>query len=439
MAVEERGTESSVISRIMLAAYRVLPLPLYGILALASRLLPPVRRKIGERLAVPVGSRRASPVIWFHASSVGEVSTIAPVVTEVRQACRDCDIIITTMTTSGRRRARQVLGTEEVALVPLDFYPSMQRLIRSLSPSTLIIGETEIWPNMILEARKSGASIILLNGRVSKKSFPRYMLVRPLMKHVLSAFDLLLMRTETDARRITRLGADREIIQIAGNTKYDILPVPSSSEARKATRTALGIRGDRKVIALGSAREGECEIVLEALSDLTITPKPILIIAPRHMASVPRIEQVLDTTGFRQRTVSRLGTRSGPLSQEIDVLVIAEMGRLLEIYAICDVAIVGGTFMPFGGHNPLEPASQGAVTVVGPHIQNIEDDIGYLRSKECAFVTDRDQLGVLLGLILSDGPGRNQMRERAIAAVEAKKGIAKKCVEIMARRGLLPH
>jgi 3-deoxy-D-manno-octulosonic-acid transferase len=439
MAAEGRGTRSSVISRILLAIYRMLPLPVYGILALACRLLPPVRRRIGERLGISDRSRQGSPVIWFHASSVGEVSTIAPVVTQARQACRDCDVIITTMTTSGRRRARQVLGTEDVALVPIDFYPSMRRLIKSLRPSTLIIGETEIWPNMILEARRDGVSIILLNGRVSKKSFPRYMLIRPLMSQLLSAFDLLLMRTETDAKRITRLGADREIIQVAGNTKYDILPGPSSSEARDRTRTALGIQGDRNVIGLGSAREGEYEIALEALSALKIKPRPILIIAPRHMASVPRIQQVCSTSGFRQKTVSSLGSKPGSSSRDVDVLVIAEMGRLLEIYAICDVAIVGGTFRPFGGHNPLEPASQGAVTVVGPHIQNIEDDIGYLRSEECAFVTDRENLGDLLSLILSDGPTRNRMRERAITAFEAKKGIAKKCVEIMARRGLLPH
>jgi 3-deoxy-D-manno-octulosonic-acid transferase len=200
----------------------------------------------------------------------------------------------------------------------------------------------------------------------------------------------------------------------------------------------LRIPEGQKVITLGSAREGECEIVLGALSVAGIEPAPVLVIAPRHMVLVDQIEQICRDFGRRYRTVSGGAAVGGDNADGANVIIIAEMGRLLDMYAISDIAIVGGTYRPFGGHNPLEPASQGVVTIVGPHTQNIEDDIEYLRSRECAFIAGEQDLGPLLGKILSDDTRRERMGRDAAKAVEAMKGIAKKCVEIMARKNLLP-
>jgi 3-deoxy-D-manno-octulosonic-acid transferase len=314
----------------------------------------------------------------------------------------------------------------------------MRSVISNLRPSTLIIGETEIWPNLVLEARRQGTNIILLNGRISKRSYPRYRLVRPLVKAVLRRFDHLLMRTPNDADRIINLGADPSRVEVVGNTKYDILPGPLPETRREQTRTDLGISQTCKVVTLGSAREGECEIVFEAVRLAAIEPPPVLIVAPRHMGLVPQIEQMAQDLSLQYVTrpaeePPKTGGEAMP-----DVIIIAEMGRLLDMYAVSDIAIVGGTFKPFGGHNPLESASQGVVTVVGPHIQNIEDDIGYLRSHRCAFITEGKDLGALLQDLLLDDAGRHDMGRRAAAAVEEKKGIAAKCVEILAQRSMLP-
>jgi 3-deoxy-D-manno-octulosonic-acid transferase len=424
------------LARLLLGIYRWVPLPVYLALIAVYRLVPPARSRLAERLAMRFPSGDGRPVIWLHASSMGEISTIAPVVAEIQARRQNCAIVVSTMTTSGRRRAREILKTSDVFLLPIDFYPSMRRLIRGMRPETLIIGETELWPNMIFEAKKQGVRLVLLNGRISKKSFPRYRLIRPLVKDVLSNFDLLLMRTQTDATRVTRLGAEGGRVAVAGNTKYDIQPAPASAAHRRDTRRDLGIADGRKVITLGSAREGETEVVLGALAEVGIEPGPMLVIAPRHLGLVAQIEQICRDFGRRFRTLSK-GAR-GEGEPAVEVVIIAEMGRLLDMYAISDIAIVGGTYRPFGGHNPLEPASQGVVTVVGPHIQNIADDMQYLRSRECAFIAGEHDLGPLLLKILSDEVRRDRMGRDAAEAVEAMKGIARKCVDTMLDKDLLP-
>lgn len=435
MAAEEKRSRSSWLSRLLLGIYRTVPLPAYFVLIALYRILPPARAKLAQRLAMSYPAASGRPVIWFHASSMGEISTIAPVVAEIRAKQAHCTLVVSTMTASGGRRAREILKTSDVFILPIDFYPSMRRLIRGMKPSTLIVGETEIWPNMILEAGKQGVRIVLVNGRISKKSFPRYRLVRPLIKDVLSAFDLLLMRTQTDAARVIQLGADPGRVAVAGNTKYDIQPAPASTAHRHDTRRALSIPDGRRVITLGSAREGETEIVLGALAKVGIQPPPILVVAPRHLGLVAQIEQICRDFGRRFRTLS-----NGAAGADVgaDVIIIAEMGRLIDMYAISDIAIVGGTYKPLGGHNPLEPASQGVVTIVGPHIQNIVDDIEYLRSKQCAFIAIEQDLGTLLLEILSNDARRERMGRDAARAVKAMKGIARKCVETMAEKGLLP-
>jgi 3-deoxy-D-manno-octulosonic-acid transferase len=438
MVVERTKNKRSWLSRLLFELYRCVPLPVYFVLMAVYRALPFTRTRLAERLAIRYPSGMGRPVIWFHASSMGEVSTIAPVVAEIRRKREDCTLVVSTMTASGGRRAREILKSADVFLLPFDFYLSMRRLIQGMKPATLIIGETEIWPNMIFEARKQDVRIVLVNGRISKKSFPRYRLVRPLIKDVLRSLDLLLMRTQTDLTRVTHLGADAGDVEVAGNTKYDIQPAPASASHRQDTRRGLAIPEGLHVITLGSAREGETEIVLGALAKAGIKPAPVLVVAPRHLGLVPQIEQICRDFSRRYRTLSGGVAAGGENDRGADVIIIAEMGRLLDMYAISDIAIVGGTYRPFGGHNPLEPASQGVVTIVGPHIQNIEDDIEHLRSRECAFIAGENDLGPLLLKLLSDDVRRDRMGRDAAKAVEAMKGIAKKCVETMAKKGLLP-
>ncbi|HEC82876.1 MAG TPA: hypothetical protein ENI46_00135, partial [Firmicutes bacterium] len=357
-----------------LSFYRYAPLPLYGLLRMAAALSPFGRAELRQRLAVdlPAPSQRT---VWFHAASVGEISTVAPLVVEIGQRFPEHRLIVTTMTANGMKRAQSLLEAATVRLLPLDFFPAMRRFIRALKPETVVIGETEIWPNLVIEAHRAGARIALVNGRISARSFSWYRAIKPVMADVLALFDCFLMRTSDDARRIELLGADSSRVHVVGNTKFDVLPKPMSPETRHQIRAKLGIQHDRPVITLGSVRQGEFELLLDALKPVIETLGALVVVAPRHLNILSTIREQIGTAGYTFEEIDISNPFGSGKAGSLDFLLVAQMGRLLEMYAIADIAIVGGTFRPFGGHNPLEPVSQGAVTIVGPFTQNIDDDI----------------------------------------------------------------
>ncbi len=423
--------------KIGIAIYRYLPLAVYGVLWIIAKISPLWKDTLRRRLALDLPPPFEGKTIWFHAASVGEVSTIAPLVAEVRRRFPYHRLFVSTMTVNGMKRARNVIGAAKIGLLPLDLLPAMRRMVTALKPQALIIGETELWPNLVIEAHRAGVKIVLVNGRISNKSLKWYRAFRGLIGKVLENFDCFLMRTEADGRRIRALGANRAKVQVTGNTKYDILPEPLSPEQRRRIRRRLGVDQDRPVITLGSIRQGEFSAILDALRPVIKAESPLVIVAPRHMTMLPVIKGLIASAGYSFAEIDSASPFGSGNAQSINFLLVAQMGRLLEMYAIADIAIIGGTFKPYGGHNPLESASQGAVTIVGPHIQNISDDIQYLRSHKCAFVIEASRLGQLVGELLEESSERQQIASRAIEAVKAKKGIASKCVDIMVNRGLL--
>jgi 3-deoxy-D-manno-octulosonic-acid transferase len=434
----ERRSRRSAASRALRGLYNALLLPVYASMWLAYWVVPRGKGSLEWRLAIRLLPPRGQRAIWFHAASVGEVSTIAPVVAEVMRARPGTPVVVTTMTATGARRAAEKVGQAEITLVPYDFAPSMKRFVSALEPSCLIIGETEIWPNLVGEARRFGAHVVLVNGRISEKSYPRYRLVRALVRDVLDDFDILLMRSRIDADRIVGLGADPLRVQVAGNTKYDILPAPMPPAERARLREGLGCEESTGIVTLGSAREGEAEVLLRAMADPGIRARSRTIIAPRHLDQVAQIEEACHAAGFTFARITELSDSVGGPGARPEVLILARMGLLMAAYGVSDVAVVGGTFKPFGGHNPLEPASQGCVTLVGPHIQNIRDDIEYLTQRRCAYAVDEVSLGNTLADLLAGEDTRKQMGEAAVRAVADKKGIAAGCVRIMLERNLLP-
>lgn len=386
--------------------------------------------------------RPPGPLIHFHAASVGEISSLAPVVREVATAVPGHALLVTTMTATGRERAADVIEGAEVRLVPYDLRPAMRRFMNKMKPSLIIVTETELWPNMLREASRLGIPLVLINGRISIKSIGRYRRVEALVTSMLSQFDLMLMRSDEDAGRALSLGADPERVRVTGNTKYDVLAGPVAPEKRRALRKRLGIGDATPVVVLGSAREGESEILLEAMASQRMETLPTLVLAPRHLENVGHIEAACRRFGYAV-TLSAGGGGDAPSSGGNEdgaggrAVIVNEMGRLLAYYAISDIGIVGGTFKPHGGHNPLEPASQGAVVVVGPHRENIADDMDYLISRDAAVVTTVERLGVVLAGLLFDPAGMSALAERAAEAVEAKKGASRRCALAMKSGGLL--
>jgi 3-deoxy-D-manno-octulosonic-acid transferase len=426
--------------RAMLGVYRSLTWGLYAVLRLGHALLPPMRSRLGPRLgldggAARPGDMRAGPLIHFHAASVGEISSLAPVVTELRRRAPGYAVMITTMTRTGARRAAEAVPGARVGLLPFDLAPAIRRFLGVARPEVLVIAETELWPNLLEEAVRLGTRAVLVNGRVSSRTIGHYSRLRPLMASVLSDFDLLLMRSEEDAARLLSLGADPADVEVAGNTKYDMLPGRAPLVEREKGRADLGIEPGRPVVMLGSAREGESEILLGALEAAGRGQAPAVIIAPRHLEVVARVEAACRRYGYG--VVLSAAGGSIPAGSPGSVIIVNEMGRLLHFYALADIAVLGGTFAPRGGHNPLEPASQGAVVVAGPYRDNIKDDMQYLLSADAAVVTDEAGLAAAIGSLLAE-PGRVEaMAGRASSAVLARKGAAVRCVDAMMARGII--
>ena len=434
----------------LLAVYEALTSAVYAFMWLGHTLLPPLRKRLAPRLAMDVVAAAGKPLIHFHASSVGEISSIAPVMREVAKKVPDHALLITTMTRTSLKRAEEVMPGARAMLIPYDLPPAMGRFLRACRPVAVIVAETELWPNLLRGARRQGASLVLVNGRISTRSIGRYRSVRSLVGCVLAGFDLLLMRSEEDAARIRSLGADPDRISVMGNTKYDALPGPVPAERRAALRRSLGIAGSRPVVTLGSAREGESEILLRALAGFDAAGAPAVVLVPRHLDRVGALEDMCRSMGYGVR-LSAGGGRGRPPGNGPDlpgrqeegaagrtVIIVNEMGKLLEYFAISDIGIVGGTFRPYGGHNPLEPASQGAAVVLGPYRDNISDDVEYLLARDAAVITDEDGLGDVIGRLLSDREGLADMAARAASAVQAGKGAARRCVDAMKAAGVLP-
>ncbi len=410
----------------------------YGVLRLGYELIPPLRPRLAPRLAMDLGGGRAEAPVHFHASSVGEISSIAPVVREVEKALPGHALLVTTMTATGRRRAAEVIPEAEVRLLPFDFLPAMRRFVRTLRPAMMVIAETELWPNLLREARRRQIPMVLVNGRISTRSVKRYLKFLPVVRSMLSQFDLLLMRSAEDADRVIMLGADPGRVMVTGNTKYDALPGPAGEAERARLRKRLGLAGQGPVVILGSARRGESEILLAALEGLDGAAAPTLVIAPRHLENVPDVTAALKAAGYAVRLSA--GPAEGPAPGAPGrrrAVIVNEMGRLLDYYGASDIAVLGGTFAPRGGHNPLEPVSRGAVLVVGPHRDNIADDMACLMDRGGAVVTDEAGLGGALRGLLADPARMQSIARSAASALQARKGASLRCVEAMKARGLI--
>ncbi len=425
----------SQIGSLQLMIYRLLPMPLYFALRLYCDLTGGrnvyLRRRLG--LIEPSSPRDG---IWLHVASVGEVSAIAPVALELLKRFPKANLLLTAMTKTGLQRARSTLDCAFCDLLPYDFLHGIRRYVRYVRASALIIGETEIWPNLVLEASRVRTKLALVNGRLSASSFKRYRLIKGMMGQLFDHFDCLLMRTELDAERIRMLGAPDEKVMVVGNTKYDMLPSPLPEEERSRIRHAMGIPSDRRVIALGSLRAGEIRKIMEALRQTIKELRPFIIIAPRHLNYLTEIEDALSSFGCSYSRVEANQSFERE-HKEIDAILFTGMGKLIELYAISDIAIIGGTFEPYGGHNPLEPASQGAVTIAGPYIDNIREDMMHLQSYGGAFVADEGSLGQIVSSLLESKEDLKGAGRRAIEATWARRGASKRCVEIMIDKGVI--
>lgn len=334
------------------------------------------RRNFPDRLGVrmpdippPSGKGR----IWIHAVSVGETLSAAPLVRRLRGRLPDAEILFSTVTITGRETAEKVLGsfTDARFYFPFDLPGISRKFIDRVRPDVVVILETEIWPNFLAECSRLGIPAIILNGRISERSLKGYRRLRPLFSRVLGCFSAITTQTEEDARRFLALGADPAVVAVTGNMKFDVAPPPGDLSALHSLMVREKDAGAAWLVA-GSTHEGEEEAVLQAFGAVkAVNGSARLLLAPRHPERFGPVEELCRREGWETARMTRLA--GDPGAAVPDVLLLDMVGELLSAYAAADIAFVGGSLVPKGGHNILEPALFGVPTLIGPHMQNFRE------------------------------------------------------------------
>lgn len=352
---------------LLLAGAALLSLPWWAIQMLR---LGKYRTGLGERLGfVPARLNDARPgSIWVHAVSVGEVLAVSQLINDLHQQSPDRQIFLSTTTATGQKLARQRFGENRVFFMPLDFGFAVRRYLKALKPQLIVIAETEFWPNLLYLARKRQTSVAIVNARISDRSFPRYRRFKWFFGRVLSEVDLFLAQTAEDAQRLREIGAPTERVRVSGNLKFDIRP---NVQPALVSGLRAAISKDSPIIVCGSTAEGEEEPLLAAFKAVQQQfPAAIMILAPRHPERFEKVAALISSKGF---DLQRRSLWNPPQPIRSGIFLLDSVGELAAIYELADIAFVGGSLVPVGGHNILEPAQHGAAILVGPHTFNFRE------------------------------------------------------------------
>jgi len=392
---------------------------------------------VQERLGrLPAGVRQRSSsrkVIWFHAASVGEIKLLPPIVSRLKRKDRSFSVVVSSLTKAGKTEAQRSLkGVDLFFYLPADLPLFMKKVMRELGPSALVLVETEIWPNLIRQAKISGSRIVLINGRFSSKSFQRYFRMKSFFRAVLSLIDLFCMRTQEDAQRLLLLGADPGKVTVVGNLKFDTAMMEHSTSDRDKLRDNLGIPKKSKVVVAGSTEQGEERMVLDAFKKLKNQyPGLFLILAPRHLNRIKQVESELTESGLRYRKRTQIAEKSD-MESDFDLILLDTIGELFSLYSIAEVTFVGGSLIPFGGHNVLEPAMHSVPVLFGPYMDHFKESSELLLESGGAIkVRDSEELYQRLSELLHDENKRKKMGEKARELIERRRGPTDKTVEVL--------
>ncbi len=381
-----------------------------------SRRAPAYRQRIGERFGrihPPAAFNPARPLIWLHAVSMGETVATAPLVKALKQEFPDFQMLLTNMTPTGAEQARRLFGDSVIQhYAPYDIGWMLRRFLGAFRPRLLLLMETELWPNTIHEARRAGVPVLLVNGRLSDKSWRAYRRFPRLSRTMLGQVQRVCAQSEADAERFRDLGAQE--VQVTGSLKFALHGSGAKPQALDAIKHW---KGGRKLIVAGSTREGEEGKVLQAFRRcLADHPRGLLLIVPRHPERFDEAFSLCVTEGFRA------GRRSEAdlITDDTQVIIGDSMGEMMAYFASADIAFVGGSLVDTGCHNVLEPAAVGVPVIIGPSRFNFADVCDLLEDAGALRVAgDGDALGELWSELLAKPALRKQMGEAGKAVIAA--------------------
>ena len=403
-------------------------------MATSGRYRAGLRGRLG---LVPAGLRAAvagQRVIWVHAVSVGEVIAATQLIRELKAALPGWVVAVSTTTETGQRLAKDRLAESPVFYLPLDFQFAVRRYLRVLRPKMLVLMESELWPRLIEECAQSGVPIAVVNARVSDRSFPRYMRLRRLWRPFLKMISLFLAQSRETAERLVKIGAPVERVKVTGNLKFDVR-VGTESALTKMLRSALPVGA--RVIVCGSTLDGEEKILQEAWPALLAKePNAVMVLAPRHPDRFFAVASMATANNFRlvQASKFREGNAEELTTSALEagsIFLLDTIGDLASMYELGSVAFVGGSLVPAGGHNPLEPAQFGVPVVMGPSFQNFRDVVETMRDASALRIVSAMEVGAELTKLLQDADEAKALGERGRAVFEAQAGATARTVQLL--------
>ena len=411
----------------MTALYNALWYPALPFALIAGGGLDAVNRHERMGAAALVANVQGSPRLWLHAASVGEIEAARPIAIGLLRDYPDAMVVVTTMTAAGRAAARKrIPGAAAFQLAPLDRPASVRSFLADVRPHAILVAETELWPNYLIEGARSGAKVAIFNGRISARSASRYRYIRPLISEALAHANLVLVQTANDALRFCKLGAPRSSVIVTGNTKFDL------DDQVPPLRCALEqFCAQRPVLVAGSTAPGEERMVLTAYRNLVERfPTLALVLAPRHLSRALEIENEIRSAGFIYDRASLLPADGTPGAADpragdaATVLLLDTMGELRALYSRASIAFVGGSMSPpRGGQNLAEPAAVSVPVLFGPHYENQQqagDTI--LEAGGGRVVADAAQIESTCSEWLADHDARHAAGANAVRAVERLAG-----------------
>jgi 3-deoxy-D-manno-octulosonic-acid transferase len=375
---------------------------------------------IGQKMGILERREGNSPLLWVHAVSVGEASSAVTFINAFMERHPEYEVIVSTITDTGRKVALDKLRERaRVIYLPFDLPIFIRRAISALRPSMFTVIETEIWPNLFYCMKSAGVPIALLNGRISESSFKMYRKLRRALVPVLSCVDTFSMQDDTYVKRIIKMGAEPSRVHNTGNFKFDLKLKGSVIE------WAQGLK--RPIVVAGSTHRGEEEIVTRVFSSLLSTREASLILAPRHPERSGEVEGVLRASGLSYALRSSLDPGQAP---QVDVILVDTVGELTSIYGEADLAVMGGSFIPHGGQNPLEPAFWGKPVICGPHMENFPFIVEFYDEGAALRADEKTLLAMLEGLVSSEDM-RINIGNRALDIFNRNRGAVERAMALV--------
>ncbi len=387
-------------------------------------LLKHLYQELKERFGLEKDGEIPQGALWLHCASVGEVMSMKEVISRLKKFYKK-EVIVTTTTEAGKETALKNPDITQAFLAPLDFYPSCKRFIRLAKPHRLFVVEREIWPNMLAAAHQAGVPAAIINGRISAKSARAYSFIKPLFKEIFSTLSFAALQTQEAACHYEKLGMEKNKIFVCGNVKYDTLnDNPAKVGEVEKMLTSLGWNG-RKILVLGSTHPAEETMLFRSAPDIIKTGAKI-IFAPRHLERKPEIETALRQSGLHYGFIS-----TGKFDKNTDILCADVMGLLQSLYACASLTFVGGSVVPRGAHNLLEPAILSKTVLFGRYFYNAPLTAQSLLESGGGVLVNETNFKETVLRLLADPAQLENMSEKARKTALSFKGATNRIMEVV--------